>query len=152
MEKELIANYLHIQKMRFNKRLKFEINIDEDIMEEFIPKLILQPFVENAIVHGFENSEKGGFLKITGKRQENNLVFSIRDNGIGMTEEQIAAIWNVEDSRRYSGQRIGRYAIKNVRERLELKYREDFSLMITSRPSEGTEVTIVLGGLGTNMN
>lgn len=152
MEKELIANYLHIQKMRFNKRLKFEINIDEDIMEEFIPKLILQPFVENAIVHGFENSEKGGILKITGKRQENNLVFSIRDNGIGMTEEQIAAIWNVEDSKRYAGQRIGRYAIKNVRERLELKYREEFSLMITSRPSEGTEVTIVLGGFGTNMN
>lgn len=144
MEKDLITNYLHIQKMRFNKRLEYKINIDEDIMEESIPKLILQPFVENAIVHGFENSEKGGFLSITGKRREDALVFTIRDNGVGMTQEQIEAIWNIEDTKRYAGHRIGRYAIKNVKERLALKYRENFALTIDSKPDRGTEVTIVL--------
>ena len=59
-----------------------------------------------------------------------------------MTQEQIKAIWNVEDSKRYSGQRIGRYAIKNVKERLELKYKKDFELKVESRPGEGTTVTI----------
>ncbi|WMC94232.1 sensor histidine kinase [Kineothrix sp. MB12-C1] len=144
MEKDLITNYLHIQKMRFNKRLEYEIDIEEDILDESIPKLILQPFVENAIVHGFEGMEKGGFLKVTGKRQNEQLIFMISDNGIGMTKEQIDAIWNIEDTKRYANQRIGRYAIKNVKERLELKYRQNFELLITSRPDRGTEVIISL--------
>ena len=141
-EKELIANYLHIQKMRFSKRLSYEIRIDEDIMDNEIPKLILQPFVENAIVHGFENSEAGGHVVVTGKADGGYLLFTISDNGIGMTNDQIEAIWKVEDAKRYSGQRIGRYAIKNVKERLELKYKEDFTLTVQSRPGEGTMVTI----------
>ena len=142
MEKELISNYLHIQKMRFSKRLNYEINIDEDILDEMIPKLILQPFVENAIVHGFENSEKGGVVKVTGIASGNDLQFTVSDNGIGMSQEKIESIWNVADSKLYSGQRVGRYAIRNVRERLELKYKRNFDLIVNSHPGEGTIVTI----------
>lgn len=142
MEKELIDSYLHIQKMRFSRRLTYEVNIDEEILQDVIPKLILQPFVENAIVHGFENSEAGGSVKVTGKAENGYLVFTVSDNGIGMTKEQTEAIWKVEDSNRYSGQRIGRYAIKNVKERLELKYKEDFELTVKSEPGRGTAVII----------
>ena len=144
MEKELISNYLHIQKMRFGRRLNYKLEIEEEIWGANIPKLILQPFVENAIVHGFENIESGGDLLITGKGEGNNLVFTIQDNGIGMNEEQIDAIWNVEDSKRYSGQRISRYAIKNVKERLKLKYQGNFSLTIKSAQGKGTTVTIII--------
>lgn len=142
MEEQLIRNYLHIQKMRFSKRLEYEIDIQSEIREEMIPKLILQPFVENAIVHGFENSESGGSVKVTGRSENGYLVFTVKDNGIGMTQEQIEGIWNVEELGRYSSQRIGRYAIKNVKERLELKYKKNCELTIESKPDEGTRVTI----------
>lgn len=146
MEKDLIANYLHIQKMRFSRRLSYEIKMEEDILEDMIPKLILQPFVENAIVHGFENSETGGYVEVSGKSEDGYLIFTIRDNGVGMTQEQIDAIWNVEDSERYSGQRIGRYAMKNVKERLELKYKKDFELRVESSVGVRTAVTIRIPG------
>lgn len=144
MERDLIANYLHIQKMRFGRRLNYEINMDKEIMEASIPKLILQPFVENAIVHGFENTEFGGSLLVTGKGQGDNLIFTIEDNGVGMSDDQIEAIWNAQDSKKYSGQRIGRYAIKNVKERLALKYQNNFKLTIESVIGKGTTVTIII--------
>ncbi|MBU5332031.1 sensor histidine kinase [Anaerocolumna aminovalerica] len=141
-EKELIYRYLQIQKMRFSKRFDFVIQMDEFILEQNIPKLILQPFVENAIVHGFENTDELGFLSINGYREGNYLLFHIKDNGKGMNSEQVAAICEMEDSMRYASQRIGRYAIRNVKERLELKYKDDFNLEIFSEMSQGTEVVI----------
>lgn len=143
-EVELLEQYLHIQKMRFEKRLSYEIVMDEVILDEWIPKLILQPFVENAVVHGFEKTDAFYTLSVTGKKEENDMIFCIRDTGVGMSEEQVRAIWETEDARRYRSQRIGRYAIKNVKERLELIYREEYSLDIESREGKGTIVTILV--------
>ena len=142
MEAELIDRYLHIQQMRFGKRLKYTISMDETMFEEEIPKLILQPFVENAIVHGFEKADGHYDLSVTGKRDDSRMVFQIRDTGVGMSEEQMEAIWDKADTRRYASQRIGRYAIKNVKERLELIYHDDYELRIESRVGQGTAVTI----------
>lgn len=143
-EKELISRYLQIQTMRFSKKLEIKIVMDESILEVEIPKLILQPFVENAIVHGFENVGSSCCIRITGEKESGKIVFKIIDTGIGMTKEQLDAIWNVEESKRYKSQRIGRYAIKNVRERLELKYHDDFELRIESEQGIGTAVTVVI--------
>lgn len=142
MEAELIDRYLHIQQMRFGKRLKYMISMDETMLEEEIPKLILQPFVENAIVHGFEKADGHYDLSVTGKREGSRMVFQIRDTGVGMSEEQMEAIWDKADTRRYASQRIGRYAIKNVKERLELIYHDDYELRIESRVGQGTAVSI----------
>jgi two-component system, sensor histidine kinase YesM len=141
-ERELIDRYLHIQKMRFEKRLDYEINMDEDILDVQIPKLILQPFVENAIVHGFEKAGERCFLSVLGRKKGEKIIFCIKDTGIGMSKEQVRAIWNVDDSERYASQRIGRYAIKNVKERLDLKYHDNFKLLIHSKEGVGTTVII----------
>lgn len=141
-EIELIRCYLQIQKMRFTTRLEYEIDVEDAILDYRIPKLILQPFVENAIVHGLEDQEDMGSVIVTGRRRGRYLEFSIRDTGVGMTQEQIDAIWDTGDSKKYASQRIGRYAIKNVRERLELKYKESYQLTIESVVGEGTVVTI----------
>lgn len=93
-EADLLERYLHIQKMRFGKRLSYEISLERDILEEEIPKLILQPFVENAIVHGFESAGGSYSLSVTGIREERNMVFRITDTGVGMSEEQLEAIWD----------------------------------------------------------
>ncbi|SHK29938.1 cache domain-containing sensor histidine kinase [Hespellia stercorisuis] len=146
-EIELIEEYLKIQKMRFTGRLTYEIDLDERIAGEQIPKLILQPFVENAVVHGFENSEAPCEIYVTAEQTEDGMEFVIRDTGIGMTDEQIRQIFqaeSAEDAERYKGQRIGGYAMKNVRERLELRYRGRFKLLVDSVPGEGTKITIRL--------
>lgn len=141
-ETELLERYLHIQKMRFGKRLEYEILIDEALLGEEIPKLILQPFVENAIVHGFEKVDGNYILSVTGTKEAERMIFQIKDTGIGMSDEQMAAIWDKADSHKYANQRIGRYAIKNVKERLELIYHENYGLHIESKEGKGTTVTI----------
>lgn len=144
LETELLERYLHIQKMRFGKRLQYHISVDECILEEEIPKLILQPFVENAIVHGFEKAGSDYTLDITGEKKEERMVFHIIDTGIGMSEKQVEAVWEKKDTGKYASQRIGRYAIKNVKERLELVYREEYELTIESREGKGTTVAVTV--------
>lgn len=143
-EMELIERYLHIQKMRFGKRLEYEIAIDEVLLEEEIPKLILQPFIENAIVHGFEKVDGNYMLAIAGTKKEGRMIFEVKDTGIGMSGEQLDAIWDKADNRKYASQRIGRYAIRNVKERLELIYHENHLLHIESKIGQGTTVMIEL--------
>lgn len=143
-EMELVERYLHIQKMRFGKRLEYEIAIDEALLEEEIPKLILQPFIENAIVHGFEKVDGNYKLVIVGTKEEKRMIFEVRDTGIGMSEEQLEAIWDKADNRKYASQRIGRYAIRNVKERLELVYHENYVLHIESKAGQGTIVVIAI--------
>lgn len=140
-EAELISRYLQIQKMRFTKRLTYEVEMDETVRKARIPKLILQPFVENAVVHGFENVCTPCHLHVTGRLDQGMLVFQVKDTGIGMRQDQIDAIWE-EESKIYAKQRIGRYAIKNIRERLQLKYHDKFSLEIQSSVGKGTVVIL----------
>lgn len=142
-EVELISRYLQIQKMRFSKRLNYQINVEEEVLKEKIPKLILQPFVENAIVHGFENINTPCFLEVLGFGENGKLHFEIRDTGIGMRQDQIDALWE-EEPVQYAKQRIGRYAIKNIRERLKLKYHEEFQLEIQSSVGKGTTVHLII--------
>lgn len=142
-EIELVSRYLQIQKMRFSKRLTYEIKIEPEIKNSEIPKLIIQPFVENAIVHGFENIAGDCHLLITGKRENGYMRFEIIDSGVGMRQEQIDALWQ-GDSDKYSKQRVGRYAIKNIRERLQLRYGEEFSMEIQSSVGNGTTVIVIV--------
>lgn len=144
LEKELISEYLHIQKMRFSKHFNYEINIEDNILEAYIPKLILQPFVENAIVHGFEKSGTPCRVIISGREKDGYIEFCIQDTGGGMSREQVEAIWNTGESNQYARQRISGYAINNVKERLELKYHEDFSLKIESELGKGTTVYLTV--------
>lgn len=141
-EMELLEQYLHIQKMRFGKRLEYRFDVDPSILEEALPKLILQPFVENAVVHGFEKGENEYSLTIIGKRENEYMTFLIIDTGVGMTKEQLISIWEEPDTKKYASQRIGRYAIKNVKERLELLYKEKYSLSIESQTGLGTTVKL----------
>ena len=142
-ETELVSRYLQIQKMRFSKRLEYQIEIEDSIKRAKIPKLILQPFVENAIVHGFENVSTPCELTVSGIREGDNIRFEIRDTGIGMRQDQIDEIWE-EEPDQYRKQRIGRYAIKNIRERLQRKYQDRFTLEIQSEVGKGTTVILIV--------
>ncbi len=87
-----IANYLMIQKFRYGDRFEAFIDIGENIGRVMIPKLILQPIVENAIVHGLEEKIENGLINITGTQDEGKVIIAICDDGVGMDEVQVAAI------------------------------------------------------------
>ena len=144
VEAELVEHYLHLQRMRFGKRLAYEINIEDSIDECYIPKLILQPFVENAVIHGFEKGKTDYSLTVTGRLLDDEMKFVIEDTGVGMSKEKLDNLWNADDKDEGKYQRIGRYAIRNVKERLELSYGDRARLNIESEEGKGTTVTIVI--------
>lgn len=142
-EIELVGRYLEIQKMRFSRRMDYDIQVEPELKDCLIPKLILQPFVENAMVHGIGNLKEECRITVTAGRKADQIEFVVQDTGVGMTKEQVEAIWKRHPQEaKGSGYRIGKYAIYNVRERLELRYHGNFSLHIESEVGKGTRVVI----------
>lgn len=141
-EIDIIKYYLRIQKMRFEVKLDDFIDVDAAIYEYRIPKLILQPFVENAIVHGLESRDSWGYVKVSGHLEDDMMIFTIEDNGKGMSAEKIDEILTGSEEKRYASQRIGHYAIGNVNERISLRYNGKGKLEIESKVGEGSTVRI----------
>lgn len=141
-ELEHVRNYLTIQQMRFKNKFVYRIEAGEDVMELVSLKLMLQPLVENAIYHGMEFMDGDGEICVEVYRKEEELWFSIRDNGLGMTEEKAAGL--LGENHHDSSKRGSGIGVKNVNERIKLYFGEDYGLSIQSEPDEGTVVTIRL--------
>lgn len=142
-EQELVQEYLKLQQMRFQRKLTYDIDIDPKLLDKKIPKLIIQPFVENAIIHGIEELESGGHLQINGRLEQERMIFTITDNGVGMDDQKINDILARNPNQQENPVGVsGGYAIKNVLERLELYYSSNHELKFTSTPGKGTTVTI----------
>ena len=133
-----ITLYVQIQNMRFDNKIQLNLQIDEAVYSYKILKILLQPIIENSIVHGIlEKKEKCGIITVTGKLENNTVIFTIEDNGIGMTEEKIRSILS-ENSTGYSGN----YGVKNINDRIKLYYGNDYGLKYTSEPGKGTTVEV----------
>lgn len=132
-EMKLIENYLFIQRYRFVDRLSAEVRIDPAIEDALIPRLILHPLVENAIVHGFENKRGIVCLSIRGYAAGNEIQFELTDNGIGMDTATLKRV--------RSGTQGGGIGISNVQKRLQLYYGESYGLHIVSEANKGTQIS-----------
>ena len=144
-EKELIEHYLMLQKIRFKEKLDYTILMDDNILRYVMPKLILQPFVENAILHGIESKENGGTIQIKGALAGDTVQFIIEDDGNGMSKEVIDSILSQNDEDNVNTSIVkGGYAVKNVNDRLKLNYGDKYSLKFTSNVGMGTRVEIVI--------
>lgn len=139
-ELEHIRNYLNIQSVRFSKRFSFEIISDENTKELYTLKLLLQPIVENAINHGVEKLFEKGNVVVSAKREADRLIFEVKDNGLGISEEIMKDIFQKKEERKM-GSGI---ALPNVKERIKLYYGEEGKIEITSVVDEGTTVRIEL--------
>lgn len=137
VEIEHITNYLLIQTMRYKDKLDFQIDVDPSILEVHIPKIILQPIVENAIYHGIKNKLESGLVKITGKADGDTIVFVVADDGVGMEQEKLDQILKLKEGI------IRGIGVSNVNERIKL-FGKEFGLTFESEKWEGTKVTIVL--------
>lgn len=131
---EFIRSYLSIQRIKYNDKFNIAINIDSNILDYKIPRLILQPFIENAIVHGISNIDELGLITIIGEKSENNIIFYIIDNGVGMTEDEIKLI-----PTKTTEKHIGIY---NVDKRIKLYYGETYGIEIESEKFKGTKIII----------
>ena len=137
-EMEVVDNYLFIQKYRFGDKIEVKHDIPEDVLDFYIPSFIIQPVIENSIVHGLEEQIEKGILWIDIKLcEEKYLQFTLSDNGKGMDEEQLRqVILNYTDKSKKSS--IG---LSNVYRRLNLLYGPACEFHITSALGKGTEVS-----------
>ena len=140
-EKKHIEGYLKIQQTRYRDILRYEIDIPDEIGDRYILKLLLQPLVENAIYHGIKIKRGGGLIKVAGKMEGDDLLFSVKDTGLGMTKEQLCDL----NERMKKGQPAvseggGGFGLVNVNMRIRLYYNQQEGLKIQS-DAEGTEVS-----------
>ena len=139
-ELEQIKNYLLIQQVRFGDRLKYSIDIDTAIHQQLIIKLLLQPLVENAVVHGIENTVGLKTIVITGRREGNDIVFSVEDNGAGIPERLLLEL--NESLKNEVTAFSSRHGLQNVHQRIRLAYSGPYGLTIESVYQKGTRVMI----------
>jgi two-component system sensor histidine kinase YesM len=135
-----VRSYLSLQKFRYGDKFDSFIDIDDSLLPLRIPRLILQPLVENAIVHGIERMKGKGIIRIEGMRVADRVTLFVTDNGIGVEQERIFQALRESPDRGSQGS-IG---LRNVHTRLSLQYGDDYGLRVSSRPNEGTRATIVL--------
>lgn len=134
-----LNNYLKIQKMRFENKLEYSMDIAEDILEVKIPRLLIQPLLENAIKYAFENMKIGGNITVKAYAVRQDLYFEVIDNGIGMSEEKMNRLLNNAGNKGNGG--IG---IRLIQHRIAYIFGEGYGLSIDSKQGKGTKVTIHL--------
>lgn len=144
IEKELahVQNYCTIQQARYGEKFKVSYEMDDDILDCNIPKLTIQPLVENAIVHGLKGIASHGLIRIGGGIRDQKICLVIRDNGVGMDAATAGAILQERPSAGddvHSG--IG---VSNVQQRIKLTYGEEYGLRVISAINEGTTFEIWL--------
>ena len=139
-EIHILKNYIHLQDFRYQGSFQVEYDISEEAYSCYIPRLILQPLVENALLHGIDIKRQKGKIRICGKIEEERLILVVADNGRGMTEEQIRNLFNSHAKKTNGLSAVG---VPNVKERLELYYGEKGGMKYDSS-SGGTTVTVFL--------
>lgn len=143
-EKTHVKSYLQIQQLRYRDILEYTIQIPEDLYEYQILKLTLQPLVENALYHGIKNKRGVGHIKVTGKKENENLILCVYDDGIGMTEERLLYMQAVIDGECNSEENKSGFGLANVNQRLKLNYGSAYGLVLDSVYGAWTKVTITI--------
>ncbi|MBU3157690.1 sensor histidine kinase [Clostridium estertheticum] len=139
-EIEHAKNYLIIQKIRYKNKFKFEIITQEEVLEYKTTKLILQPLIENSIYHGIEYMVDEGFIRISVSITNGKLLYEVSDNGLGIDPEKLKHLleYRVKTD---AGSGVG---VKNVHERIQIRYGMEYGLEIQSEIEEGTTIKIWL--------
>lgn len=143
-----IEDYLSIQKMRFNKRLNYNIDVDDSLKDCKVPKLILQPIVENSIKHGIENT-KNLDIHIIVKQVKDDLVIIVEDNGQGITEERLIYLKDILEDDNAMPDHIGLY---NAHRIIKLLYGDGYGLNIDSEYGIGTKIVLKIPLIGDERN
>ncbi|NGZ74778.1 sensor histidine kinase [Saccharibacillus alkalitolerans] len=141
-ELQFTRMYLEIEKFRFGDRFDYRFDIENGTEEHRIPRMSIQPLVENACKHGLQGRKEGRLIVVSARMAGEGLQLSVRDNGVGMGEERLREVEERMRSECPSGE--GSVGLRNVHRRLELFYRGDVRLQLRSRDGEGTEAGFLI--------
>jgi two-component system sensor histidine kinase YesM len=139
-----IKSYLLLQKQRFGDDLNYILDIEKGALDVKVPKMILQPIIENYFKHGFDIREGVGEIKITCKEEESYLFIAIGDNGMGVTEQRLKEIHDHLLAEQSNGKGYSNIGLKNVYARLQLYYTDEALMKLQNRNSGGFLVTLRL--------
>lgn len=142
-EIENVSSYMKIQSYRYKTKISYDIDVCDSIQSIRVPKLILQPLVENAIYHGIKEKDGPGMVIINGYESENEIIISVNDDGLGMNSEQLDKLRKQMNNNRITNR--DSYGVSNVVERLQLYFHSACSMTITSAVGQGTKVVITIG-------
>lgn len=137
-----VRSYLKIQQIRYQDILTYDIDVDKKYQDARIPKITLQPLVENALYHGIKNKRGGGFIHISAEDCENGFVICIEDNGAGMDEKRLAEVRDGLINQAPAESAI--YGLYNVNERIRLDFGPEYGITIQSEQNVGTKVLVNL--------
>ena len=145
-EIEYIQSYKFLIQKRFGKKIGFNLNIDEDTLNNRLPKLLIQPIIENTIYHGLEMKKGGGTVDITIKKENNQLIITVADDGLGIEKSKLLAlIEDMSDDKFPEAENFldnSKIGVINVHRRIRLLYGKDYGLKIESQEGMWTIVTI----------
>ncbi|TVY02977.1 cache domain-containing sensor histidine kinase [Cohnella terricola] len=142
-ELSYVGKYLDILKKIYGERIETRFRIDSSVRDCLIPKFIIQPIVENAVIHGIEKKPGKGLIEIDCVQEDACLLIRVRDNGLGMDERQLRQLLESDRGHSGTGSRT-RVGIYNVNRRIKLMYGVDYGVRLASEPGVSTEVTITL--------
>ncbi|RIX50792.1 sensor histidine kinase [Paenibacillus nanensis] len=138
-----VESYLIIQMARYEDKLSYEIHLPEELAAANVPKIILQPLVENAIYHGIKAKAGSGHIRIGGCRDGQRLILTVEDDGVGFDPVRLNQMNEALQQERRSGEDRG-YGIYNVNERIRLSYGSGYGLQIESARGHGTRIEVQL--------
>ena len=137
---EYVKSYLNLMKMRYDERLTYQINVSSEVLESRVPKLLIQPLIENSLQHGFGDKDSLN-ISIVGKIVDSNLVIECSDNGAGIELEELNKLNDSLHKMDHGSEQLGLY---QVHRRVFLKCGNNHGLAIRSKRGEGTQMLITL--------
>ena len=141
-ELDVLDSYIYLMKIRYSDGFEVDYSIDETCMDYKVPRLILQPIVENSIVHGLAEKEDDiGHLTVSLKASGDSLIFTVEDDGRGMTEEEIRQLLTPRERAEGDNTSIG---VENVLSRLKLNFGDRYGIRMESLPGKYTKTILTI--------
>ena len=136
-EQQHIKSYLEIQHMRYRDLMEYEIDIPEELDKYILPKLTLQPLVENALYHGIKIRRRKGLIRVSGRIQDENIILEVADDGSGMSEERLQELRDSLADGRPEG-----FGLRTVHQRIQILFGAEYGLSLESTPDIGTKIFV----------
>lgn len=134
-------SYMNIQKIRYKNAFTITFDVEPEIYSCCIVKLVLQPILENAINYGVDAMDDCGEIVVEGKKVDGNIILSVKDNGVGMSKEEVSLLLKDSNRVKKHGSGVG---LVNVNNRIRIFFGEEYGLIVESEPDEGTKVSILI--------
>jgi sensor histidine kinase YesM len=137
-----VRNYLHIQRLRFGDRISFELKTDEDLPNVMLPGMMLQPLIENAVLHGVDGMLDGAVVAVSANRKNNLLCLAVEDNGRGMSGEKLEELLNGDSYPLENSNSRIHIGLLNAKKRIEMLYGNSATFHVESTEDVGTLISI----------